>query len=170
MCARIPPCANPAERSAAGGGGDGPTLVVEPAAGVVGRVRLWRPPLRLGSRNMACGRDLGTLTVGVVPSSLVLLLLLLAGPSSSRHWLRKGSWKCLSISPGGGARDDVNGAVPRMYARRTSWEMSSPRWRDSSMRRRSPEDRGFQESWVRRSLGQMHVFQTGLTRSWRMRL
>lgn len=49
------------------------------------------------------------------------------GIESFRHWLRNGSWKCRSISLGGGVLDVVNGALPRMNAKRTRVDISSPR-------------------------------------------
>jgi hypothetical protein len=86
--------------------------VSDPAmeAGVDGRGVLLFLPLRLGSRNRDWGRDLEEVRVGILLSSS------LAGTSavSRRHWLRKGSWKCISISLGGGVLEEVKGAVPRM--------------------------------------------------------
>ena len=79
------------------------------------------------------------------------------------HWSRYGSWKYISISPGGGVMGEVNGAVPSMNANLTRVEMSLPRWRHSNIRFRSPDDRGRQCNCCRFSLGHMQVFQIDLT-------
>lgn len=50
----------------------------------------------------------------------------------------------MSISLGGGVEVTVNGAVPRMNANLTRLEMLVPRWRHSSIRFKSPEDRARQ--------------------------